>query len=29
LNCHNCLRITIGTEAENKLLIQTLQAYVA
>jgi histidinol-phosphate aminotransferase len=29
LNCNNCLRITVGTEAENKLLIQTLEAYVS
>jgi histidinol-phosphate aminotransferase len=26
-NCKNCLRITVGTEAENKLLIQKLNAY--
>ncbi len=25
--CENCVRITIGTEAENKLLIQTLNSY--
>jgi histidinol-phosphate aminotransferase len=25
--CENCLRITIGTENENKLLIQTLSSY--
>jgi histidinol-phosphate aminotransferase len=26
-NCENCLRITVGTEAENQLLIQKLKAY--
>jgi histidinol-phosphate aminotransferase len=26
-NCENCLRITVGTEAENKLLIQKLNEY--
>ncbi len=25
--CENCLRITIGTETENKLLLQTLNSY--
>jgi histidinol-phosphate aminotransferase len=27
LHCHNCLRITIGTPEENKLLIETLKSY--
>jgi histidinol-phosphate aminotransferase len=29
LLCANCLRITVGTKEENKLLIECLKAYVA
>lgn len=27
VNCHNCLRITIGTEIENQLLLKALNEY--